>query len=86
MKYAVKQFPGLLFQQSICLLNMFLFNFFTSKMTQNIPILPMAFLTFAEAKVVAPPIVPMNKCFPTCNLNNKNNENENNETTKCVQI
>ncbi len=33
----------------------------------------MAFLTFAEAKVVAPPIVP------------KNNKNEN-ETTKCVQI
>ncbi len=27
----------------------------------NIPILPMAFLTFAEAKVVAPPIVPINK-------------------------
>ncbi len=27
----------------------------------NIPILPMAFLTFAEAKVVAPPIVPMNE-------------------------
>ncbi len=24
----------------------------------NIPILPMAFLTFAEAKVVAPPILP----------------------------
>ena len=27
----------------------------------NIPILSMAFLTFAEAKVVAPPILAMNK-------------------------
>ena len=26
--------------------------------SQNIPILPMASLTFAEAKVVAPPIMP----------------------------
>ncbi len=30
----------------------------------NIPILPMAFLTFVEAKVVAPPIVPVNTSFP----------------------
>ena len=28
---------------------------------QNIPILPMALLTFAEAKVVAPSILPRNK-------------------------
>ena len=32
------------------------------KLWVNIPILPMAFLTFAEAKVVAPPILPR-KCL-----------------------
>ena len=37
----------------------------------NIPILPMAFLTFAEAKVVAPPIVPMNKLVTLCKVNKK---------------
>ena len=35
---------------------------------QNIPILPMAFLTFAEAKVVAPPKLPMNKLVTFPNL------------------
>ncbi len=36
-------------------------NRFNITKSRNISILPMAFLTFAEAKVVAPPIVLQNK-------------------------